>query len=137
MDSENKQRVSFYLDRDLIQRADAYQVAAGCKSRNEFTAAALENYIADMTIKERGDALCEKLAAAIERAVDLEAVKISKGLFRYAVELDVIIQMLANGWDYSPGELHDMRGEAIKNVRRTRGKVRLDELFERKDTDSL
>ena len=94
MDSENKQRVSFYLDRDLIQRADAYQVAAGCKSRNEFTAAALENYIADMTIKERGDALCEKLAAAIERAVDFEAVKISKGLFRYTVELDVIVQML-------------------------------------------
>ena len=30
-----------------------------------------------------------------------------------------------------------MRKEAINNVRRTRGKVRLDDLFERKDYKSL
>ena len=31
----------------------------------------------------------------------------------------------------------DMRKDAIRNVRRTRGKVRLDDLFKRKDTQSL
>ena len=137
MDSEKKQRVSFYLDRELVNRADAYQEMSGCNSRNEFVAEALESYITELSTKTREDIFIEKLASAIEKAVDFEAVKISKGLFRYAVELDVIIQMLANGWDYEPGELHDMRGETIKNVRRTCGKVRLDDLFKRKDTDSL
>jgi hypothetical protein len=136
-DMKEKQRVSIYLDSELVRRADAMRESAGCSSRNEFVAAALENYIADLTVDKRGDILCEKLAGAIEKAVDYEAVKISKGLFRYAVELDVIMQMLAACWDVDPKQLEKFRREAVNNVRRTRGKVRLDELFLRKDTASL
>jgi len=137
MDSKNKQRVSVYLDKDLVRRADNLQEMLGCKSRNALYSLALENLIADKTIEERGDVLIEKLAVAIEKAVDFEAVKISKGLFRYAVELDVILQMLSLCWNIEPQGIKKMRREAINNVRRTRGKVRLDELFIRKDTDSL
>lgn len=137
MDSKNKQRVSVYLDKDLVKRADNLQEMLQCKSRNALFSLALENLIADKTIEERGDVLIEKLADAIEKAVDFEAVKISKGLFRYAVELDVILQMLSLCWKIEPKEIKIMRREAINNVRRTRGKVRLDELFMRKDTDSL
>jgi len=137
MDSKYKQRVSVYLDRDLVKRADYLQEILRCKSRNELFALALETLIADTTIEERGDVLCKKLAGAIEKVVDYEAVKISKGLFRYAVELEVIMQMLALCWEVAPEQIEKIRREAVNNVRRTRGKVRLDDLFSRKDTDSL
>ena len=134
---KEKQRISIYLDRELVKRADAMQEAAECDSRNAFVQAALENYIADLTLDKRGDILCEKLAAAIEKAVDYEAVKISKGLFRYAVELEVIMRMLALCWEVAPEQVAKIRREAVKNVRRTRGKVRLDDLFTRRDDESL
>jgi hypothetical protein len=137
MDSKNKRRVSVYLDRDLVFRADKMQELQGYKSRNEFFAAVLEDYFAEEELRQNGDALCRKLAGAIEKAVDFEAVKISKGLFRYAVELDVIMQMLALCWEVDPKLLEKIRREAVNNVRRTRGKVRLDDLFWRKDTESL
>lgn len=137
MDSKYKQRISVYLDEDLVKRADHLKKIMGCKSRNALYSIALENLIADKTIKEHGDVLVEKLADAIEKAVDFEAVKVSKGLFRYAVELDVILQMLSLCWNIDAEEIRKMRREAINNVRRTRGKVRLDDLFSRKDTDSL
>jgi len=79
----------------------------------------------------------KKLAGAIEKAVDFEAVKISKGLFRYAVELNVIMQMMAELQAFTPEEIREFRREAVNNVRRTRGKVRLDDLFHRRDEDSL
>jgi len=134
---KEKQRISIYLDQELVRRADSMQEAAGCSSRNEFVAAALENYLADLTLDKRGDVLCENLAGAIEKAMDFEAVKISKGLFRYAVELEVIMQMLALCWEVAPEQIEKIRKEAVNNVRRTRGKVRLDDLFIRRDTDSL
>jgi len=134
---KEKQRISIYLDDELVKRADLLQAAAGCKSRNEFVSAALESYIADVTLEKHGDVLCGKLATAIEKAVDYEAVKISKGLFRYAVELEVILTMLAQMNEFTPAELRAMRKEAINNVRRMRGKVRLDDLFTRADCDSL
>ena len=137
MDSKYKQRVSVYLDRNLVKRADHLQEILQCKSRNELFSLALENLIADKTIEERGDVLCEKLAGAIEKAVDYEAVKISKGLFRYAVELEVIMQLLALVWEVAPEQIKKIRKEAVNNVRQTRGKVRLDELFLRRDYESL
>jgi len=132
-----KQRISIYLDSDLVRRADAYQGQADCRSRNEFVAAAMESYIAGLQGQAMEDALVKKLAGAIEKAVDFEAVKISKGLFRYAVELNVIMQMMAQSLGFSPDELREFRREAVNNVRRTRGKVRLDDLFHRRDEDSL
>ena len=134
---KEKQRISIYLDSELIKRADSMQDTAGCSSRNEFVISALESYIADLTLDKRGDVLCEKLATAIEKSVDFEAVKISKGLFRYAVELEVIMRMLALCWEVAPEQIETIRREAVNNARRTRGKVRLDDLFLRRDTDSL
>ena len=97
----------------------------------------MENYIAGLQGNAMEDALVKKLAGAIEKAVDFEAVKISKGLFRYAVELNVIMQMMAQSLEFAPDELREFRREAVNNVRRTRGKVRLDDLFHRRDDDSL
>jgi hypothetical protein len=137
MDPKDKQRVSVYLDKELVRQADSLQEIMGLKSRNALYSLALENLIADETIKEHGDVLIKKLANAIEKAVDLHTIKISKGMFRYAVEMEIILQMLALSREFSSQQVQDMRREAINNVRRTRGKVRLDDLFTRKDTDSL
>ena len=137
MDSENKQRISIYIDKDLVKQADLCQSLAGCDSRNEFVAKAIENYIADIQLQGSSDIISEKLASAIAKASDDGVVKISKGLFRYAVELEMIISILALERDLDENEIKDMRKEAINNVRRTRGKVRLDDLFSRKDYESL
>ena len=58
-------------------------------------------------------------------------------VFRYAVEMELIMRMFSEITDFTPSEIEDMRKDAIRNVRRTRGKVRLDDLFKRKDTQSL
>ena len=47
------------------------------------------------------------------------------------------MRMFSETLDFTPREIEEMRKEAIRNVRRTRGKVRLDDLFKRKDTQSF
>ena len=42
MDSENKQRISLYLDKDVIKNADIMMKKYGFRSRNEFFAKAVE-----------------------------------------------------------------------------------------------
>lgn len=53
MDSENKQRISLYLDKDTVKKADRMMKEYGYKSRNEFYTEALENFIADEVLQER------------------------------------------------------------------------------------
>jgi len=137
MDSENKQRISIYLDRELVQRTDLCQPLAGYDSRNEFVAAAIEYFIADLQLKNSEGLICDKLADTIAKASYDGMVKISKGLFRYVVEVEVIMKMMSMVLKIDESEIKEMRKEAINNVRRTRGKVRLDSFYSRKDYESL
>ena len=127
-DSENKQRVSLYLDKKTMQVVDSYIKKNGLHSRNEFFEKAAENLIADEAIKLGGDVMSEKLAKAIEAVSENNAKAISKGLFRYAVQLEMMMRYIAQTHEFTDDELDEMRREAINNVRRTRGKIKLDDI---------
>ncbi len=129
MDSENKQRISLYLDRDTVKRADRMMKELGFKSRNELYTAAVERFLADELLQGNASALSEKLARAVAELSEDNAKAISKGLFRYAVQLEMVMRMIATLSDIREEEVEDMRREAINNVRRTRGKVNLTDII--------
>ena len=76
------------MDRELVKQADRYQAEAGCYSRNDFVTAAIRHYIAALKLQENDDIFCEKLASAINAVLEKQTIQISKGLFRYVVELE-------------------------------------------------
>ena len=130
MDSENMQRVSVYLPKELVAEADRLKDESGCPSRNVFFAKALRNYLADSALKDHasGALLTEKLARAVKELSEKNAKAISKGLFRYAVQMEMLMRMIANDRIIDPVDLELMRQEAVKNVRRTRGKISFEEI---------
>ena len=130
MDSENMKRVGLYLDKDLVKRADDMVKQFHFKSRNEFFAAAVENYIADYLLGSNESAVSDKLGKSIAKYSEDNAKAISKGLFRYAVQLEMMCRVLAIDRMINKDALEGMRHEAINNVRRTRGKVRFEEILD-------
>ena len=105
MDSEDKQRVSLYIDKETVKTVDVF-------------------------IKKQSsdDILSDKLAKAIENVSEDNAKAISKGLFRYAVQLEMMMRVIAKTNHFTDEELEDMRREAVNNVRRTRGKIKLEDI---------
>ena len=128
MDSENMQRISLYLDRELVKRADRFAKEQGFSSRNELFTRAIESLMADNALQDN-DILGDKLAGAVLRLSEDNAKAISKGLFRYAVQLEMVMRVLAELSEYTPEQVEEMRREAINNVRRTRGKVSLEDIL--------
>ena len=137
MDSEDIQRFSLYLDKEQVERMDTAIRQYGYRSRNDFVSSAVDNLIADKLLGENDTVISEKLSRAIAQMSESQTLQIAKSMFRYAVEMELIMRMLSEVLDFNSDELEEMCGEAIRNVRRTRGKVRLDDLFKRKNTQSL
>ncbi len=135
--TDEKQRISLFFDKKFVEKMDKEINSAGFKSRNDFVVYAVNSYFADKVLSDENSVVNEKLAKEIANASEEQQKRISKGLFRYAVELELIMKILAEEKHFSKKNLEEMRKEAINNVRRTRGKVRLDGLFERKDYQSL
>lgn len=129
MDSPNMQRISLYLDKKLVEKADAAKRKFKYSSRNEFFSAMIESFIADQMLKDNSTILSEKLSREVAKLSEDNAKAISKGLFRYAVELEMVMRMIAENFEIDEWKIEDMRHEAINNVRRTRGKVHLNEII--------
>ena len=65
MDSEDKQRISLYHDKETMKTVDVFIKKHGYHSRNEFFEKAAKNLIADSALKSSDDILSDKLAKAI------------------------------------------------------------------------
>jgi metal-responsive CopG/Arc/MetJ family transcriptional regulator len=128
--SENKKvKFTVYLDEDMLKQTDKVVEASGCKSRNEFIIKAIESYIAELTLKQANPVLVNKLAEVISKSNDVALEKIKSGLFRYAVFLDVAIQMMADCLEVDEDDLDEYRRLAYNNVRRTKGRIPLDAIL--------
>mgnify|MGYP001081452743 CR=1 FL=1 len=79
--------------------------------------------------------IAEHLADEIVKGSEKGVTKISKGLFRYAVEVEMIIMILSELTDVPPEVMAEYRKEAVRNVRRTRGKINLDDLIARNNRE--
>ena len=71
----------------------------------------------------------EILAKAIEKSSEKNKGAIAQGLFRYAVQLEMLMRMYAEDTQHSSNEIRAIEREAINNVQRKRGKVNLEEII--------
>jgi len=124
------------LDSELISECDDYCVKNDI-SRSELIEQALKLYLATRNLKAKRDTLVPELAECIAKASDDGIVKISKGLFRYAVEVEMLIELLADSLDIDDEDLYEIRRRAVNNVRRTRGKIKLDDLIMRNAREGI
>ena len=131
-----KVRTGISMDDELLCECDDYCV------RNEITRSALIEqsvrlFLATRSIIDKTDVLVPELAECIAKASDDGIVKISKGLFRYAVEVEMLIAILRNTFEISSNEFKAVRREAINNVRRTRGRIDLEHLLVKNVEDKI
>lgn len=129
MDSQDKMRISLYLNKTLVKSADRMMKEYGYSSRNEFYSKAVENFIADVLLHDNKSIIGEKLGQAVKELSEDNARAISKGLFRYAVQLEMITRIISELASFKSDEVEEIRREAINNVRRTRGRVSFDEII--------
>ena len=130
------EKICISLDKETLQLCDKY-AAEHSRSRSEFIAAAIQNYVSDLELGRQKNIIAKELAGEIIKGSEAGVTKISKGLFRYAVEVEMIIMILSELINIPPHIMKEYRKEAIRNVRRTRGKLNLDDLISRNRREGL
>ena len=123
-------KIGISLDNETLQLCDKY-AAEHSRSRSEFIAMAIQKYVSNLELGKQKNIIARELAGEIVKGSEAGVTKISKGLFRYAVEVEMIIMILSELVNVPRDVMEQYRKEAIRNVRRTRGKINLDDLISR------
>lgn len=127
-------KIGISLDDKTLKLCDEYAERTS-KSRSDFIAKAIREYISAIEIGRQKNIIAEHLADEIVKGSEAGVTKISKGLFRYAVEVEMIILILSELTDIPSEVMAEYRKETVRNVRRTRGKINLDDLIARNNRE--
>ncbi len=97
-----------------------------CSTQNEFIEKAIRFYAGYVSGQEAIAYLPPALASVLRGTVLDTENRICRLLFKLAVELDMVMNVLAAGMEIPEEQLRSLRERCVQNVKRTSGSVTLD-----------
>ena len=119
--TEEKTRIHTRISPETEQKIAAAMPFSNCRSQNEFVEKALQFYCEHLTAQDTFSALPPVLLSAIRATVQASEDRICRLLFKLAVEIAIVQNLIAATQDIDPVSLERLRGECVKEVKRLNG----------------
>ena len=118
-----KSRATVWLYPSTLEVMDAALSQDNCKTRSEFIERAIQFYAGYVSGQEATAYLPAALVAALRGTVQGSEDRIARLLFKLAVELDMMMNVMAVAMEVDKDELERLRADCVRNVKRTSGAV--------------
>ena len=131
--NETKSRLTFRPSDETRRRIEQWYKADNCSSLNDFIEKAVNNYIDRLEIKDDNRVLPLAITSAIDGRLGLLEKNLSSLSFNHTVELDMLVSIVAEAFNFSREDLQRLRAQSVKNVRNTNGRISLEKRALRRD----
>lgn len=121
-----KEKITVRFEPRTVRRCDQWIAEANCSSRNEFIEKAV-NYYVDRLMAEDADSLPRSISVALDGRLSQMENRLSGLMYKVAVETDMQNGIIADMYSIDDDDLRKRRAESVKNVKRTNGKIRLED----------
>ena len=98
---------------------------ANCQNQNEFIEKAIHFYAGYLATEDAADFLPPLYSSALRGIVHDSENRTCRLLFKLAVELDMVMNVLAAGMEIPEEDLERLRGRCVREVKSTNGSVTL------------
>ena len=113
MNDENKKKTTLWLHPDVIRRMDSWLEADNCKSRSEFAEKALRFYMGYLSSSDTSEYLSKSLTTTLEGMLADNENRLRSLLFKWCVELNMALHMLAAHFGVSESNLRELCAYAV------------------------
>ena len=142
--TEEKTRIHTRISPETEQKIAAAMPLSNCRSQNEFVEKALQFYCEHLTAQDTFSALPPVLLSdcnsynimqcpvlpACPHFVGIQmdhspylSMFLRRLLFKLAVEMDMMMNILASGMELTDEDLRELRGRCVREVKETRGRI--------------
>ena len=126
----NKERTAIWLYPETLDRMDGWLEKDNCKSRSEFVEKALCFYMGYLGTEDISSYLSKALLSSIQGTLQKTEDRVAGNLFRLSVEISMMMHLLATTLHITDEELRRLRGRCVSEVKRTKGRIRLDDAIQ-------
>lgn len=128
--AQHKQKFALYLHPETYDQISEWYRRVDCRSRTEFIEQAIQFYISYLTAGNGGSYLPSAFLSTMKSIVAESDNRHSKMLFKLAVELAMLLNVIAASYDIDQSSLQRLRGECVKEVQRLNGNFTLDDAID-------
>ena len=130
---ETKLRIPVWLYPSTLEALDRGAETSSCKSRSEFIEEAVQFYAGYISGQDANAYLPPALVSALNATLHSMEDRICRLLFKLAVEMDMMMSVLASGMEIPSEQLERLRPQCVRNVKKTSGSISLDSAVERQE----
>ena len=134
--SENKatkSRLTFRPSDETRQRIEQWYKSDNCNSLNDFIEKAVNDYIDRLEINDDNRVLPVAISSAIDGRLGMLEKKLSALSFNHAVELDMLVGVIAGAFNFNREDMKQLRAQSVKNVKATNGRISLEKRAQQRD----
>ena len=124
---EVKRRFQLWIKPFTLELADQYYHIDNCDSRSEFIEKAILFYVGYVTSQQNRDYLADIIPSTVKSIVDESSNRMGRLLFKIAVEMAVVENILAAVCDVDELEVKRLRGQCVKEIKSTNGLLSFEE----------
>ena len=124
---ENKKKFALWMYPDTLEKLEEIYREDNCASRSEFIEKAVRFYIGYLTAEKKDSYLPSVVTSTLKAIVAESDNRTSRMLFKIAVELAVLQNVVAATNEIDEVTLNRLRGECVKEVKRLNGSLSFDD----------
>ena len=118
---EDKRKFALWLHPETLEQVDAAYKKDDCRSKSEFIEKAVRFYLSYLVAEDDSSLLPNAFLSSMKSIVSESDNRISRLLFKLAVEMAVMSNILATMDDVDDVTLSRLRGECVKAVKQING----------------
>lgn len=123
----NKKRITAWVSEETIKKCNSGIALDDSRSRSEFVEKAVSFYAGFLAAQVHTDFFAPVIAEVVDGVVSTAENRIAKLLFKIAVELAKLEQMLASINDMDEETLHSLHIQCVNEVKKINGILKFEE----------
>ena len=118
---ENKKKFPLWAYPDTLEKVEELYREDNCRSQSEFIEKAVNFYIGYLTSEDKKGYLPSVVTSTLKSIVAESDNRQNRMLFKLAVEIAILQNLVAATQEIDPLSLERMRGECVKEGKRLKG----------------
>ncbi len=129
-EKEERKRFTLWTSGTTLDIVERYRREDNCTTQSEFIEKAIVFYVGYLSSKENKSYLPSVVVSTLKGIVAESDNRQSKLLFKLAVEMAIMMNLMAASQEVDKLELERLRGECVKEVKRLNGSFSFDDALE-------
>ena len=128
--SKDKIKFAAYLHPETLDKIKELYRGDDCSSKSEFIEKAVRFYIGYLTAEDKSNYRPNMFLSNMRAIASESDNRVSRMLFKLAVEQAMMMNIMAANYDIEPGTLSRLRGSCVEEVKRLGGSFSMKDAVE-------